>query len=94
MPFYSNGTGFIANKRQQLFIYDELTKKLDLIVDPDFNVGKVVVSKDLKHVYYTGKQAKSIKSLTTHIYVYHMESKNHRYFCIMKIILQSVNYLS
>ncbi len=75
LPFYSNGTGFIANKRQQLFIYDELTKKLDLIVDPDFNVGKVVVSKDLKHVYYTGKQAKSIKSLTTHIYVYDMKSK-------------------
>ncbi len=75
LPFYSNGNGFIANKRQQLFIYDELTNKLDLIVDPDFNVGKVIVSKDLKQVYYTGKQAKSIKSLTTHIYVYHMDSK-------------------
>lgn len=75
LPFYSNGNGFIANKRQQLFIYDDQTKKLDLIVDPDFNVGKVVVSNDLKDIYYTGKQAKSIKSLTTHIYVYHMESK-------------------
>ncbi len=75
LPFYANGVGFIANKRNQLFIYDEQKKKIDLIVDPDFNVGKIVVSNDLKHIYYTGKQAKSVKSLTTHIYVYHVETK-------------------
>jgi dipeptidyl aminopeptidase/acylaminoacyl peptidase len=75
IPFYSNGVGFVANKRQQLFIYDEKTSTLDLIVDPDFNVGNIVVSKDLNTVYYTGKQAKSIKSLTTHIYVYHVNTK-------------------
>jgi dipeptidyl aminopeptidase/acylaminoacyl peptidase len=75
IPFYGNGQGFTANKRQQLFIYDEEKDMLDLIVDPDFNVGRVVVSDDLKHVYYTGKQAKQIKSLTTHIYVYHVDSK-------------------
>lgn len=34
-----------------------------------------MVSKDLNTIYYTGKQAKSIKSLTTHIYVYHVNSK-------------------
>lgn len=75
IPFYGNGQGFTANKRQQLFIYDEEKDVLDLIVDPDFNVSRVVVSDDLKHVYYTGKQAKQIKSLTTHIYVYHVDTK-------------------
>jgi len=75
IPFYGNGQGFTANKRKQLFIYDEEKDILDLIVDPDFNVGKVVVSDDLKHVYYTGKQAKQVRSLTTHIYVYHLDSK-------------------
>jgi dipeptidyl aminopeptidase/acylaminoacyl peptidase len=75
IPFYGNGLGFTANKRQQLFIYDEEKDNLDLIVDPDFNVGRVVVSDDLKHIYYTGKQAKQVKSLTTHIYVYHMDTK-------------------
>ncbi len=75
IPFYGNGQGFTANKRQQLFIYDEEKDSLDLIVDPDFNVGRVVVSEDLKHIYYTGKQAKQVKSLTTHIYVYHMDTK-------------------
>ena len=75
IPFYGNGQGFTANKRQQLFIYDEESDVLDLIVDPDFNVGRVVVSDGLKHVYYTGKQVKQIKSLTTHIYVYHVDTK-------------------
>lgn len=75
IPFYSNGKGFTANQRQQLFIYNEKTNYLDLIVDPDFNVDKIVVSKDLNDIYYTGKQAKSVKSLTTHIYVYHVQTK-------------------
>lgn len=75
IPFYSNGNGFIANKRSQLFIYDKEKKSFDLIVDPDFNVSLVKVSKDLKHVYYTGKQAKHVRSITTHLYVYHVETK-------------------
>lgn len=75
IPFYSNGNGFIANKRSQLFIYDKKTNVFDLIVDPDFNVSMVKVSKDLKRVYYTGKQAKHVRSITTQLYVYDVETK-------------------
>jgi dipeptidyl aminopeptidase/acylaminoacyl peptidase len=75
IPFQSNGNGFIANKRSQLFIYNKKSNSFDLIVDPDFNVNIVQVSKDLKHIYYTGKQAKHVRSITTHLYVYHVETK-------------------
>ncbi|MCD4827244.1 MAG: S9 family peptidase [Acholeplasmataceae bacterium] len=75
IPFYSNGNGFVTQKRSQLFIYDTSTKTFDLIVDPDFNVNIVTLSKDLKHIYYTGKQAKHVRSLTSHVFVYHLETK-------------------
>jgi dipeptidyl aminopeptidase/acylaminoacyl peptidase len=75
IPFYSNGNGFIANKRAQLFIYDKSSNTFELIVDPDFNVSIVKVSNDLKHIYYTGKQAKHVRSITTHLYEYDVETK-------------------
>jgi dipeptidyl aminopeptidase/acylaminoacyl peptidase len=75
IPFYSNGNGFVANKRVQLFIYDKKLNTYDLIVDPDFNASIVKVSKDLKHIYYTGKQAKHVRSITTHLYQYDVETK-------------------
>lgn len=70
IPFYFNGSGFTANLRKQLFIYDITTQKLSNLVDTDFNVGIVVVSEDLNRVYYTGKQMTGIKQLTTDIYCY------------------------
>lgn len=86
IPFYSNGNGFIANKRSQLFIYDKKSNTFDLIVDPDFNVNIVKVSKDLKHIYYTGKQAKHVRSITTHLYVYDVETKT------TKVLYQKDDY--
>ena len=74
VPFYFNGSGFTANKRSQLFLYDILTKHIRPIVDDSFNVGIVKVSDDLNHIYYTGTQSHAVKSLTTHIFVYHIEN--------------------
>lgn len=76
IPFYSNGNGFVTNKRSQLLIYDMKSKAFDLIVDPDFNVNLIKISKDFKHIYYTGKQAKHVRSLTSHVYVYHLDTKS------------------
>lgn len=74
VPFYFNGNGFTANKRSQLFLYDKHTKHIRPIVDDSFNVGIVKVSDDLNHIYYTGTQSHEVKSLTTHIFVYHLEN--------------------
>ncbi len=86
IPFYSNGAGFIANKRQQLFIYHQKTKTLDLLVSPSFGVERVVVSKNSKKVFYTGGEAKPVRSLTSRIYVYHVDTK------ITEVLYQEDNY--
>jgi dipeptidyl aminopeptidase/acylaminoacyl peptidase len=74
IPFYFNGTGHIANIRNQLFLYDIQSKTIKPLVDSDFNVGIVKVSDDLKKIYYTGSQTTGIKRLTTHIFCYHMDT--------------------
>ena len=76
IPFYFNGQGFIANQRNQLLIYDVELKSITPIVDSDFSVGVVRVSSDLKHIYYTGQQMTGVRSLTTHVFVYHVEQKD------------------
>lgn len=73
IPFYSNGSGFTANLRNQLFIYDINDQSINTLVDNDFNVGKVKVSDDLKDIFYTGQQMTGIKQLTTHVYCYHID---------------------
>ena len=75
IPFYFNGQGFIANKRNQLFIYDIAQKQIQPIVDTDFNVGQVKLSHDKKVIYYTGQQMMGIRSLTTHVFSYHVTLK-------------------
>lgn len=75
IPFYFNGSGHIANKRQQLFLYDIETKVIKPLVDSGFHVGIVKVSDDLKHIYYTGSEMKGIKRLTTHIFCYHIDTR-------------------
>lgn len=74
IPFYFNGQGHIANQRNQLFLYDTLTKEIKPLVDPDFNVGIVKVTDDLKKIVYTGSQMTGIKRLTTHVFSYDLIS--------------------
>ncbi|MDY0074982.1 MAG: S9 family peptidase [Acholeplasmataceae bacterium] len=74
IPFYMNGAGFVANQRNQILLYHIPTKTIKPIVDTNFNVGLIKVSDDLKHIYYTGTKMRGIRSLTTHMYVFHMES--------------------
>ncbi len=73
IPFYFNGQGFTANQRNQLFIYTLATKKILPLVEQDFHVGVTKVSKDKKHIYFTGRVHTGIRQLTTHIHVYHVE---------------------
>lgn len=75
IPFYGNGMGFIANKRRQLFIYDYKKEQLTPIVDPDFNLMSFEVSADLKQIYYTGKQARAVRTTTANIFVYNVDTK-------------------
>jgi len=73
IPFYFNGSGFTANLRKQLFIYDIAHQSVSNLVDTDFNVGNVIVSDDLNLIYYTGKQMIGVKQLTTDIYRYDIQ---------------------
>lgn len=73
IPFYFNGTGFTANQRNQLFIYNQKTKQILPLVEQDFHVGIIKVSKDKKHIYFTGQLNTGIRQLTTHIHVYHVD---------------------
>jgi len=75
IPFYFNGQGFIANKRNQLFIYEIESQNIQAIVDTDFNVGQVKLSNDKKVIYYTGQQMTGVRSLTTHVFSYHVSLK-------------------
>ncbi|TNF08795.1 MAG: S9 family peptidase [Bacillota bacterium] len=70
IPFYFNGQGFIANKRNQLFIYEIASQSIKPIVDTDFNVGQIELSVDKKKIYYTGQQMTGVRSLTTHVFCY------------------------
>lgn len=76
IPFYFNGQGFTANQRNQLFIYNVPTQILTAIVDHDFHVGVTKVSADKKHIYFTGRQHTGIRQLTTHIHVYHVDTRS------------------
>lgn len=73
IPFYFNGAGFVANRRNQLFIYDIKNDRVKNLVDTEFNVGIVKVSKDLKRIYYTGKQMTGIRDLKSDVYCYHVD---------------------
>lgn len=75
IPFYFNGLGHTANQRNQILLYDIALKTIKPLVDSDFNVGIVKVSTDQNRIYYTGSQATGIKRLTTHIFCYHVSSK-------------------
>jgi len=74
IPFYFNGSGFIANLRKQLFIYNCVNQEMINLVDTDFGVGNVRISDDLNEIYYTGQQMTGVKSLTTHVYCYQIDS--------------------
>ncbi|MBU1093966.1 MAG: S9 family peptidase [Firmicutes bacterium] len=73
IPFYSNGSGFTANLRKQLFIYDTKDQTMKNLVDTDFNVRNVIVSDDLNEIFYTGKQMTGVMQLTTDIYRYNVK---------------------
>lgn len=74
IPFYFNGQGFVANQRNQLFLYDIEKQSFKPLVDPDFSIGIIRLSEDKKHIYYTGQQMTGIRSMTTHVFVYHVDS--------------------
>ncbi len=75
IPFYFNNQGMIANKRNQIFIYDTIKKTIKPLVDSAFSVSIVKVSNDLKRIVYTGSEMKGIKRLTTHVFMYHVDQE-------------------
>ncbi len=70
IPFYFNGKGFTANKRNQLFVYNITSKEITPIVDVDFSVENTRLTEDKKTLYYTGQQMTGVRSLTSNIYQY------------------------
>ncbi len=75
IPFYSNQIGFVANQRTQLFLYDTKTLQIKSLVDSNFDVRQIRVSKDKQMIYYSGQEMKGIRSLTTHIFSYSLKTK-------------------
>lgn len=75
IPFYSNQVGFVANQRSQIFLYDIPSSQLKPLVDSNFDVRQIRVSKDKQTIYYTGQDMKGIRSLTTHIFSYSLKTK-------------------
>lgn len=73
IPFYSNGNGFTANKRRQLFLYDINTQKIRKIVEEDLSVSEIFVSGNLKDIYYTAQKRIGVRSITNQVYVYNIE---------------------
>lgn len=75
IPFYSNQQGFVANQRTQIFLYDTQNQTIKPLVDSNFDVRLIHVSKDKSTIFYTGQDMKGVRSLTTHIFSYHMKTK-------------------
>ncbi|TVP85934.1 MAG: S9 family peptidase [Acholeplasmataceae bacterium] len=73
--FYYNGTGFTAGVRQQLFLYDPSSKKIEPLMASNFHMAQYRISNDMQKIYYTGKIIKDIKPLTHDVYVYDVLSK-------------------
>jgi dipeptidyl aminopeptidase/acylaminoacyl peptidase len=76
IPFYFNGSGFIANLRNQLFIYHANEDKYEPIVDKDFNVQNVRVNDDLSKIYYTGLQASPVKKFQSDVFCYDINKQS------------------
>jgi dipeptidyl aminopeptidase/acylaminoacyl peptidase len=79
IPFYFNGKGFTANKRNQLFIYNISSKEYTPLVDLDFSVEITRLSEDKKTLYYTGQQMTGVRSLTSQIYKYDLEKRSNEH---------------
>jgi dipeptidyl aminopeptidase/acylaminoacyl peptidase len=75
IPFYFNGLGFIANQRNQLFIYDINKKSIDPIMSDDFNTSITLIKDDLETIYFTGQYQSGVRRLTSHIYQYNLKTK-------------------
>jgi dipeptidyl aminopeptidase/acylaminoacyl peptidase len=75
IPFYFNGLGFIANQRNQLFIYEINTQKITPIMDDQFSTTQTLVSENLEFIYFTGQHQNGVRKLTSNIYKYNINNK-------------------
>ncbi len=69
IPFQSNGVGFVANKRSQLFIYDILNKKVKPLLQPNFSVDNMKIADDNSKIYLTGGEVTGVDSPYSKIYM-------------------------
>jgi dipeptidyl aminopeptidase/acylaminoacyl peptidase len=75
IPFYFNGSGFTANIRNQLFLYDVEHDTYEAIVEKDFHTQTVRVSEDKTKIYYVGTKATPVKSFQQDVFCYDVTKK-------------------
>lgn len=69
IPFQSNGVGFVANKRAQLFIYDIASKKVKALLPVNYSVENLKISEDNSKAYFTGGPAEAVNTPFSKIYM-------------------------
>jgi dipeptidyl aminopeptidase/acylaminoacyl peptidase len=69
IPFQSNGLGFSANRRNQLFIFDLKTKKVKPLLKPNFNIDNMKISEDNSKIYLTGGEVSGVDTPFSKIYM-------------------------
>ncbi|MCF7924656.1 MAG: S9 family peptidase [Candidatus Izimaplasma sp.] len=78
LPYYFNGQDFIANKNNQMFLYDVDSKTIKRIFGKEFNYEEYTLSKDNQTIYYSGKEQEELKTFTSKVYAYNIENDEHR----------------
>jgi len=73
IPYYFNGKGFTTDKKKQVFIYQIQSGEIKPIEDKAFSVGQIMLTHDHRYIYYTGKYAEKVMTLTSKIYRYDIQ---------------------
>ena len=74
IPFQSNGVGFNANRRNQLFIYETKSKLVKPLLKPNFDANNIKISDDNSKLYFTGGDVAMVATPYSRIYMLDLKS--------------------
>lgn len=75
IPFWFNGTQFVDQLRDRLFLFDTKEKVLTPITAPNLDTGNVTVSPDKTRIYFTAQSYKTKRPLKDKLYVYNISTR-------------------
>lgn len=73
IPFWDNGRGYIAQKRDALFIFDAKTQELTKITSEYFEVNAACANDE--YIVYSGQTYQDVMSLCSGLFVYNRKNK-------------------